>query len=148
MVVLKQSFYCIVLGQHFSDCVWVGIYLCGRAPDLWPEGRGLTPGRSGRRFFFSRVNCLCWLFISISVPTPFYCRSIKDSSHSAQGASVYTHTPLTQQNQSGLTMLFRHSVGTHQGSEPICKPWRTARPQQLSLHAEPLWTDIEDDDNL
>ena len=44
---------------------------------------------------------------------------IKDPSHSAESISgrlrLSTHTPLTQQSRSGLTMLSMHSVGTYRG---------------------------------
>ena len=32
-----------------------------RDPDSWPKGRGFEFCRSGGRFYFSRVNFLCWL---------------------------------------------------------------------------------------
>ena len=50
------------------------------------------------------------------------------------------HTPLTQQSQSGLTILSRHSVGTYQGNELTYNLLGCAWPQ-LSCLAEPLWTD-------
>ena len=45
---------------------------------------------------------------------------VKEPGHSAKSAGgslqLNMHTPLTQQSQSGLTMLSRHSVGTYRGS--------------------------------
>ena len=32
-----------------------------RVPDLWSKTAGLSPGSSGERIFFTRVNFLCWL---------------------------------------------------------------------------------------
>ena len=49
-----------------------------------------------------------------------------------------THTPLTQQSRSGLTMpLSRHSVGTLSGNELTRNTW-----SQSSHLAEPLWTNL------
>ena len=50
------------------------------------------------------------------------------------------HAPLTQCSQSGLTMLFRHRVGTYQGRKLTCSSLGSPQPQ-LSQLAEPLWTD-------
>ena len=50
------------------------------------------------------------------------------------------HTPLTQQSQSGLTMLSKHSVQTHQGNEHTWRLSGNTCPQWSQL-AEPLWTD-------
>ena len=33
---------------------------------------GSSPGRSGKRTFFSRVHFLCWFFSLVSVPSPWY----------------------------------------------------------------------------
>ena len=50
------------------------------------------------------------------------------------------HTLLTQQSQSGLTMLSKHGVGTYQGNELTRNSSGNTQPQ-LSQLAEPLWTD-------
>ena len=77
----------------------------------------LNPGRGDRRIFFSRVSFVCSYLVS--VPTPVFPKwHIKDPGHTAKSAGgrlhLNTHTPLTQQNQSGLMMLLsRHSVGTY-----------------------------------
>ena len=70
---------------------------------------------------------------------------IKDPGHSAKSASgrlhLNTHTPLTQQSQSGLAMLlFRHSVGNPSRKELTCNLSENIQPQSCQL-AEPLWTD-------
>ena len=49
-------------------------------------------------------------------------------------------TPMTQQSQSGLTLLSRHSVGTHQGNKLTYSSPGNTGPQS-SQFAEPLWTD-------
>ena len=68
---------------------------------------------------------------------------VKDPTHSAKGAGVRlhlnTHTSLTLQNLSGLTMLSRYSVGNYQGKELKHNlSWNTW--PQLSQLTEPLWT--------
>ena len=78
-----------------------------------------NPGSSGGRIFFFRVNFVCLLLFrvhSTSVLPRWY---VEDPGHSAKTAGgrlhLNTHTPLTQQSRSGLTMpLSRHSVGTYQ----------------------------------
>ena len=51
------------------------------------------------------------------------------------------HTPLTHQNQSGLTMpLSRQSVGIYQEMSPHATLSGNMWPQSSQL-AEPLWTD-------
>ena len=70
---------------------------------------------------------------------------LKDPSHSAKSAGgslhLNTHTAMTQQSRSGLTMpLFRHSVGTYQGNERTCNLSGNIQPQ-LSQLTEPLWSD-------
>ena len=77
-----------------------------------------NPGRSGWRTFFSSVNFVCWLLFGVrSTPVrPQW--HVKDLGHSCKSAGgrlhLNTHTPLTQQSRSGLTMpLSRHSVGTY-----------------------------------
>ena len=79
------------------------------------------PGRSSRRIFFSRVNCLCRLFLQhpfhpcITVVT--FKRPQSFCPNCRWQVQLNTHTPLTQQSWSGLTVLFRHSVGSHQRSK-------------------------------
>ena len=50
------------------------------------------------------------------------------------------HTSLTQWCRSGLTVLFRHSVGTYLGNELTRKSPGNTWPQSSQL-AETLWTD-------
>ena len=71
------------------------------------------------RIFFSRINGLCWLWLGICSTPVLLQWHVKDPDHSAKSAGgrlhLNTHTPLTQQSWSGLTMLLsRHSVGTYQ----------------------------------
>ena len=75
-----------------------------------------NPGRSGGRIFFSRVNCVCRLFI----PCPLHPRDtaaarkrLRSFCQNAGGRlHLNTHSPLTQRSRSGLTMpLSRHNVG-------------------------------------
>ena len=81
-------------------------------------GRASDRHVAGGRIFFSSVNFVCWLLFGVhSTPVlpPWH---IKDPGHSAKSAGVRlhlnTHTPLTQQSRSGLTMpLSRHRVGTY-----------------------------------
>ena len=77
---------------------------------------------------------LCADSYSVSVPPPVLSqRHVKDHGHSAKSVSgrlqLNTHTPLTQQSRSGLTMpVYSHSVGyqetssqaTHQGTLGHC----------------------------
>ena len=69
---------------------------------------------------------------------------VKDPSHSAKSAGGRLHlntlTPLTQQSQSELTMLSRHSIGTYQGNELTHNSSGITGPQSSQL-SEPLWTD-------
>ena len=78
-----------------------------------------NPSRNGRRFFFSRVNFVCWLSFGVSSTPLLLQLHVKDPSHSAKSAGgrlhLNIHTPLTQRSWSGLTMLLsRHSVGIYQ----------------------------------
>ena len=69
---------------------------------------------------------------------------VKDPGHSAKSAGdrlhLNTHTPLTQQSQSGLTMLSKHSVGAYQGNKLTSNSSGNTQPQSSQL-TEPLWTD-------
>ena len=78
----------------------------------------LNPGRSNGRIFFSRVNFVCWLLFGVLSTPVLQQWHLKDPGHSATSAGgrlhQNTHTPLTQQSWSGLTMLLcRHSVETY-----------------------------------
>ena len=76
-----------------------------------------NPGRSGGRIFFYKGNHVSRLLFTVcSIPVLLQ-RHIKDRRHSAKSAGgrlhLNMHTSLTQQSQSGLTMLLsRHSEGT------------------------------------
>ena len=102
-----------------------------------------NPGRSGGRIFFSSQLCVLTLSVC-STPVLLQCH-VKDPGHSAKSAGGRLHrnmhTPLTQQNQRGLTMpLSRHSVGTLSGNKLACNSSGNAQ-SQLSQLAEPLCTD-------
>ena len=76
-----------------------------------------SPGRSGGRIFFSRVNFVCWFLFGVRSTPVLPQWHVKDPGHSAKSAGgrlhLNTHTPMTQRSRSGLTMLFRHRVGTY-----------------------------------
>ena len=70
---------------------------------------------------------------------------VKDPGHSAKSAGgrlhLNMHTPLTQRNQSGLTMpLSRHTVETYIEMTSHA-PHQGTLGQKWSKLAEPLWTD-------
>ena len=82
---------------------------------------------------------------SVSVPPPVLPQwHVKDPGHSAKLAGgmlhLHTHTPLTLRSRSGLTMLFRHSVGNCQRNKLTRNSSGNSRPQSSKL-AEPLWID-------
>ena len=75
-----------------------------------------NPSRSGGRILFSRVNFVCGFLFGVRSTPMLPQWHIKDPGHSAKSACgrlyLNMHTPLTQRNQSGLTMpLSRQSVG-------------------------------------
>ena len=96
--------------------------------------------------FSSPELTLCADSYSVSVPSPVLMQwHVKDPSHSAQSAGdrlhLNMHTPLTEQNRSGLTILLsRHSVGTYleTSSHATCQ----GTIGQSSQLTEPLWTDL------
>ena len=82
-----------------------------------------NPGRSSGGIFLSRVNFVCWLLFGVCSTPILQQWHIKDPGHSAKSVGgrlhLNTHTPWTQQSQSGLTMpLSQHSVGTYQEMSP------------------------------
>ena len=81
----------------------------------------LNPSTSSGKMFFFRVNFMRWLLVLFCVPSIPVLQPwrVKDPGRSAKSAGgrlhLNKHTPLTQWNQSGLTMpLSRYSVGTYQ----------------------------------
>ena len=77
-----------------------------------------NPGRSGGRFFLSRVNFVCWLSFGVHSTPVLLQWHVKYPGHSAKSADdrshLNAHASVTQRSQSGLTMpLSRHSVGTY-----------------------------------
>ena len=103
-----------------------------------------TPGRSGERIFFSRVNFLGRPLLGVH-STPILPQwHVKDPVHSAKSAGgrlhLNTHTSLTQLSLSGLTTLSRHTTGTSQRNQLTRNSSGIARPQSSQL-AEPMWTD-------
>ena len=110
-----------ILGARGQDS------LAGRALDSWPEGYGFHSRQEQRENFHlhSRISVLTLIQC---VPTPELPQwREKDSGHCAKSAGarlqLNMHTPLTQRSCSGLTMLSRYSVGTHQGNVSVC--WAT-----------------------
>ena len=91
-----------------------------------------TPGRSGRRIFSSRANFLRWLLL-IACSTPVLLQQSSYQKCRWQVTAKHTHTPLTQQSQSWLTMLSWHSVGTYQENKVTCNSSGTAYPQLPQL---------------
>ena len=100
--------------------------------------------RGGGRIFFTRVNFVCWLLLSVRSTPMLLQWHVKDPSHSAKSADgrlhLNMHTPLTQRSLSELTMLLpRHSVGTIRKQAH----WQSGNIQpQSSWLTEPLWTDL------
>ena len=87
-----------------------------------------NPSRSCGGISFSRVNFVCWLFFGVCSNPLLPQWHIKDPGHSAKSVGGRLHlnmyVPLTQQSQSGLTMLpSMHSVGTNPktSSHATCK---------------------------
>ena len=76
-----------------------------------------SPGKSGVRIFFSRELFLCADSYSVSVSPLVTAVTRERPRHFAKSAGgrlhINTHIPLTQRNRNGLTMLFKHSVGTY-----------------------------------
>ena len=90
-----------------------------RAPESWWKGCKFKSRQELWENFFSGANFVCWLLFGVcSIPVlPRW--HVKDPCHSAKSAGgrlqLNTHTPLTQQSGSGLTMpLSGCSVGTSQ----------------------------------
>ena len=79
------------------------------------------PGRSGGGIFFYRA---CAVVLTLT-RCPFHPVlpqwHVKDPGHCAKSAGgrlhLNTHTPLTQRNRIGLTMLYRHCVGKYHGGK-------------------------------
>ena len=100
-----------VISKSSQDSLLVVCQICDRKVAI------LSPGRSSRRIFFSRVN-FCAESYSLSIPPMLLQWHVKDLTHSAKSADsrlhLNMHTPLTQWSQSGLNILLsRHSVGTY-----------------------------------
>ena len=76
-----------------------------------------SPSRSGSRIFFSRVD----FFLLGLIWRPFPPWHVKDRGHFSNSAvgreHLHMHTPLTQESESGLTVLSRHSGGTYEGQQ-------------------------------
>ena len=124
-----QCFLC-VLSNFVNLCLkWIPLskglqWVTGIA--CWLERRthdrnvvSSNPGRSGGRISFSRVNLVYWLSFGVHSTPVLLQWHIKDTGHSAKSTGgrlhLSTHTPLTRQSRSGLTMLlFRQSVGIYQ----------------------------------
>ena len=70
---------------------------------------------------------------------------VKDPAHSAKSASgrlqLNTHTPLTKQSRSGLTVLSMRSVGTHHAGKRAHTQLVKERSSTVVSFAEAMWTD-------
>ena len=102
------------------------------------EIAGSNPSRSGEGIFFSRVNFVCWLLFGVRSNPVLPRWHVKDPGHPAKSAGgrlhLNTHTPLTQQSWSGLTMpLSRQSVGTYQETSSHGSRQGTLGHSHLSL---------------
>ena len=88
----------------WHNCCWDSSV--GRTQDSWSKSCEFNPSGSGRKFFFSRVNFLCWLLCSVCSTTVLPQWHIKDLGRSAKSAGgrlhLNMHTPLTQWSQSQL----------------------------------------------
>ena len=104
-----------------------------------------NPSRSGGRIFFSRVIFVLWLLFGVCSTPVLPQWQVKDPGHSAKCAGgrlhLNTHTPLTQQSPSRLTIpLFRHSEGTCQKTGSHAIPQGTLGHSRLRLlrHCGPI----------
>ena len=94
----------------------------------------------GGEFTYPELTCVVYSADSFSVPVPppvLLQWHVKDPGHSAKSAGgrlhLNTHTPLTQQIQSGLSMpLSRHSVGTNQETSSYASRHGTLGHSHLS----------------
>ena len=79
-----------------------------KAPDCYRKVTSSNPDRRGRRIFLSRVNFAFWLLFGVRATPVLPQGHVKDLCHSAKSAGsrlhLNTHTPLTKQSRSGLTM--------------------------------------------
>ena len=98
------------------------------------------PAEAARRIFLSRVNFLCSYSVS-ALPLCYQKTLIILPKNAGGKLHLNIPTPLTQKNQSGLTMLSRHSVETYQGNKLTHNQSGMAQPHSSQL-AEPLWTNL------
>ena len=89
--------------------------------------------------YFDEDRCQCGTYVTMLLQW-----HVKDPGHSAKSAGgrlhLNTHTPLTHQGRSGLTMLLsRQSAGIYQ--EMSSGNWSGNTLLESSELAEPLWTD-------
>ena len=134
---LRTTYACVIVRVLVTGIGWVESWA-----RYWKVASS-SPGRSGERVFFSRVNFLCWLLFGVCSTSALLQWHVKGSCHSAKSTGVRfhlnTHTPITQWSWSGLTMLSWHSVETYQGNELALNLSGNTRPQ-LSQLSELLWT--------
>ena len=105
----------------------------------------IPAGAAADFFFFSKVNFFSVLTL---IRCPFHPRDIAVARKRPWSFSQryrWQATPkraytLTQRSLSGLTMLFRHSVGTYHGGKFTCSSSENT-PSQSSQFAKPLWID-------
>ena len=99
-----------------------------------------NPARSGRKMFFSRVNYFCWLLFGVRSKPRLTAVARKRPWSFCQKCRLQVRPKhATQRSWSGLTMLSRQGVKTHQDNELTRNSSGSARPQSSHL-AETLWT--------
>ena len=125
LIVSSVYFVCVHLLAHCMAIYTVLYNVVGAGIACWWECQAhdwkvlsLNPGRSCWRMFFSRVNFVCWLLVSVWSTPVLLQLHVKDPGHSAESAGgrlhLHMHTSLTQRSLSRLTMpLSMHSVGTY-----------------------------------
>ena len=103
-----------------------------------------NPSRSGGRIFFSRVIFVLWLLFGVCSTPVLPQWQVKDPGHSAKCAGgrlhLNTHTPLTQQSPSRLTIPLFRQCGNLHGNKLTSNLSGNTQSQSSQL-AEPLWTD-------
>ena len=106
--------------------------------------KGSISGRSRRKIFFSRISftvlTLIWYPFEPYVTTVACKRQQSFCQKCRWQVTANLYTLLTKWSLEGLTMLSRHSVGTHQGNEFTQHLSGDDCPLSSEL-TEPLWTD-------
>ena len=141
----EVTFCCSPLFIYLFDIHQIGGGRDGLLVDSRPRDQKVVSLNPGRRMYFSRVNFVHWLLFSVHSTPVLWQWHIKDLSYSAKSAGgrlhLNTHTPVTQQSWSGMTMpLSRYGMGTYQGIKLTYNSSGNAQSQS-SQFTEPLCTD-------